>query len=145
MDPNARGILCGLTLNTTKPQIYQAIIEGMNYEIRYNLEILRACGIRLEKLTAVGGGVSSREVLKIKADILQMPISILENPQSGTIGLAMLCAVAEGKYSSMHEAVENLILIKETIYPDSKYFAEYNEKYDCYKRMYIAGRFIYTR
>jgi xylulokinase len=145
MDANAKGILCGITLNTTNPQIFRAIIEGMNYEMRYNLELLKECGMKLEKLTAVGGGASSRDVLKIKADILQLPINTLENPQSGTIGLAMLCAVAEGKYADIKEAVDSLVVIKETIYPDSKYLAEYNEKYEHYSRMYAAGRFIYGR
>ena len=63
--------------------------------------------MRPEKLTAVGGGASSRSI-KIKADILQMPIDTLENPQSRTMGLAMLCAVTEVN-TVTHEAVDSLV------------------------------------
>lgn len=144
MDSNAKGVLCGLTLTSTKQQIYRAIIEGMNYEMKYNLDILDRCGMRFDALTAVGGG-ASRVALQIKADILQIPIRTLENQQSGNMGLAMLCAVAEGRYKDLQEAADDLVKIKEIIYPNSKYLSEYKEKYSCYTRMYSAERMIYGR
>ena len=144
MDADAKGVLCGLTLSSTKQQIYRAIIEGMNYEMKYNLDILSQCGMRINVLTAVGGG-ASKAALQIKADIFQMPIRTLENQQSGNMGLAMLCAVAEGRYRDLQEAAYELVKIKEIIYPNSKYLSEYKEKYSCYSRMYRAERMIYGR
>jgi xylulokinase len=95
-------------------------------------------------LTAVGGGASSRAVLQIKADILQIPVITLKNNQSGNMGLAILCAAAEGVYKDIGEAAGALVKTKEKIYPSRKYLAEYNEKYDFHSRMYSAGRMIYN-
>lgn len=145
MDPQAKGMLVGLTLDSSRPQIYRAIIEGMNFEMRYNLELLGACGMRPGRLTATGGGSASRDVLQIKADILQLPIATTQDPQSGTIGLAVLCAVATGRFASVAEAAKALVEIEEIIEPRAQNRDRYDEMYACYKRLYAAGRTIYGR
>ena len=144
MDALATGMLAGLTLSTTKVDIYRAIYEGTNFEIRMNLELLRRTGFQVQTLTAVGGGAVDA-ALRIKADILEAPIRTLKNSQSGTVGLAMLCGFALKEYATFEEAAGALVKPDKLIEPRGKHRAEYEEKYEQYLRMYTASRKIYGR
>lgn len=144
MDARATGMLTGLTLSTTKADVYRAIYEGTNFEIRVNLELLKRTGFGVKALTAVGGG-AVEAALRIKADILETPVWTLQNSQSGTVGLAMLCGLALGEYASPEEAAGALVRREKLIEPRTKHRAEYEEKYGQYLRMYPAGRAIYGR
>ncbi|MBE5773746.1 MAG: hypothetical protein E7337_07410 [Clostridiales bacterium] len=142
MDSAAKGMISGLTLSTTKYDIYRAIIEGNNYEMRYNLDILAGCGMKFDALTAVGGGAAP-EALQIKADILQKPIHMLNTKQGGTVGMVLLCANAVGEFASFEEGVKALVKRVGTIEPKSVYKEAYDEKFEQYKRMYEAACSIY--
>lgn len=142
MDSYAKGAVMGLTLASTKSDLYRAIIEGNNYEMRYNLEIMEKYGMKYEALTAVGGGASP-EALRIKADIFQKPIYMLNTNQGGTVGMVMLCGRAAGQFASFEEAVSALVKKTGCIEPSARYAAQYDEKYEQYKRMYEAARSVY--
>ena len=144
MDSMATGMMSGLTLATTKYDVYRAIIEGNNYEMRYNLDILSTCGMKFDALTAVGGGASP-EALQIKADILQKPIYMLNTTQGGTVGMVMLCGHAVGQFATYDEAVDALVKRVGTIEPNTAYRSAYDDKYEQYKRMYDAAKMIYRR
>lgn len=144
MDERARGMFFGLTLATTKSDIYRSIYEGMNYEIRRNLELLRGLGFSIEALAAVGGGASA-EALRIKADILQTPVWSMRERQSGALGLAMLCGHALGRHRSFREAAEEIVLRERLIEPCAKHRSAYEERYEKYLRMYPASRTIEGR
>ncbi|MDL2206968.1 hypothetical protein LJC33_08690 [Eubacteriales bacterium OttesenSCG-928-N13] len=142
MDGSAKGMITGLALGSTRADLYRAIIEGMNYEMRFNLELLAECGMRYDVLTAVGGGASSDKVLQIKADIYGCPIRTLRTPQSGTVGLSMLCGWAEGHFANLDDAAKSIIQTKSLIEPSTKHKAQYDDKYQQYKRMYQASKWI---
>jgi len=144
MDAAAKGMISGLTLATTKYDIYRAIIEGNNYEMRYNLDILAGCGMKFDALTAVGGGAAP-EALQIKADILQKPIHMLNTKQGGTVGMVLLCGHAVGEFASFEEGVRALVRRTGTIEPKSVYREIYDEKFEQYKRMYEAACRIYEK
>ncbi len=138
MDPQAKGMLYGLTLASTKIDIYRAILEGNCYEMRLNLELLANVGVRFDSVTAVGGGAVP-EALRIKADILQMPVHTLAVNQGGTIGMAMLCGCATGQFADYGEAISALVKRAETIEPQTRWKDQYEEKYAGYKQMYQAA------
>ncbi|MBQ8506164.1 MAG: hypothetical protein IJ466_01860 [Clostridia bacterium] len=144
MDSGAKGAIMGLTLASSKMDIYRAIIEGNNYEMRYNLELLSRFGMKFDGLTAVGGGASP-EALRIKADIFQKPIYMLNTNQGGTVGMVMLCGKAAGQFASFEEGVSALVKKTGCVEPSAKYKAEYDEKYEQYKRMYEAARGVYSK
>lgn len=144
MDGEATGMIAGLTLASTRMDIYRAIYEGMNFELRVNLELLRDTGFKVNALTAGGGGASS-EALRIKAEILNTPIWTLKNRQSGTVGMAMLCSVAMGRFASFGQAAEALVKRDTLIEPTGKYRALYEDKYGRYLEMYAASRRIFGR
>ncbi len=144
MDACATGMISGLTLSSTKADLYRAIYEGLNFEILMNLEMLQNTGFAIERITACGGGASEAS-LKIKADILNAPIWMLENAESGTVGLAMLSGVALGHFASFEQAAEALVRRVKCIEPRSAYRSEYQEKYEQYSRMFSSCRAIYGR
>ena len=144
MDAEAKGMLAGLTLSTTASDVYRAILEGMCYEMRLNLELLERFGMRFGALTAGGGGASP-EALQLRADILGLPITRTREAQAGTVGMAMLCALATGQFSSFDEAAAALVHPGETYAPDGRFKAQYDERFEQYKRMYSASRAVYGR
>lgn len=80
-----------------------------------------------------------------KAEILNTPIWTLKNRQSGTVGMAMLCSVAMGRFASFEQAAEALVKRDTLIEPTGKYRALYEDKYGRYLEMYAASRRIFGR
>lgn len=136
MDIHAQGVLVGLTLDTTRAQIYQALMEGVTYEMKLNLEKLNRAGIHIEKIYATGGGASSEQWLQMKADILQKEIVSLGAAQSGTLGCIMLAAVACGIFSSLEQAAGTFVHYKKIYKPRSKMKDSYEKYYQQYLTIY---------
>jgi xylulokinase len=141
MDANAVGALLGLTVNTTGADIYRALVEGLCFEMRYNLDLLRQSGVDPPELAVSGGGVAEA-LLHIKAGILKIPLYTLSNPQSGNTGLAMLCAVALREFGSLGQASEAMVRRKRIFEPKRQNSGLYDEHYEQYKRMYQCTKAV---
>ncbi len=136
MDPGATGAILGLTFNHTASDVYRGMLEGITFEMRYNLECLQAAGIETQTLRAVGGGARSDLWLQIKADIMQMKVERLNVDEAGTLGTAMMAGTATGLYSSLDQAAKRLIRMKKAFYPDTDSSRFYLDKYERYKKLY---------
>lgn len=90
VDPNATGLIAGLTTQTRLPDLYRAVLEGITFEMRYNQEKLREKGIAFERLFACGGGAKSPVWLQIKADILGCEVVPVQSEETGAMGCAIL-------------------------------------------------------
>lgn len=140
MDNGARAVIAGLTLSHTNLDIYRALMEGVTYEIRINIEQLESFGIRPRVLYAVGGGASSPLWLSIKADVLGRPVTALEAREVGACGTAMMCAVAMGACADLYEAKKLFVKQKETHTPNAENSTVYEKNYKAYQKMYAAMR-----
>ena len=89
-NPNARGVAWGFTLAHTKAHWARAIMESIAYLLRDNVETLRSIGCTVDAITSLGGAASSPLWLQIKADVLQMPVTVPECPEVTALGAAML-------------------------------------------------------
>jgi xylulokinase len=138
MDTSAKGAIMGLDFETTQAKFYRALLEGVNYEMMYNLECLGNVGIEIDELRAVGGGAKSDLWLQIKADIMNKKIIALDVDEAGTLGTAILAGVAIGEYKSLEKAVETLVKVRKVFYPNLKNHQIYTENYYRYKKMYKA-------
>lgn len=136
MNGEAKGAIIGMTLDTSNKDIYKALMEGVTYEMRLNIEKLSEAGIQIESIRATGGGASSEIWLQIKADILKKPIVSLGAAQSGTLGCIMLAGVACGMYKSMEEAESIFVRLNKTYYPNEIMSKKYDELYEKYKNVY---------
>jgi len=130
---NAKGTITGMTMDTKLPDIYRAVMEGLTFEMAYNIESLGDFGINIGSLRATGGGAKSPIWLQIKADILNKVITPLQTDEAGAAGCAMLAAVALGKYKDLNEAAEKFVKTGEPYYPSDKFTDLYKEKYNKFK------------
>ena len=88
--PNARGMFYGVTMETGLPEFYRAILEGLTFEMAYNLEKLEGFGVAPNRLYACGGGARSKVWLQIKADIWNREILPVKTEETGALGSAIL-------------------------------------------------------
>ena len=144
MDYRSKGALVGMTLETTKPDIVRALLEGITFESMVNVEHLEHAGVSIRELVATGGLASSRPFLQMKADMMGRPIHTIASDQAGTMGVAMLAGVAAGIYGSVEEAVAAIVKKGDTFEPNPERRKRYLDKYETYKRIYPAVKQIFA-
>ena len=133
-DTHARGTLTGLTLGHQKAHIVRAIMEGITYELRSNLETLRSSGIRAEEIRAVGGGARSPFWCQLKADITHLPVNVPSVSEASSLGAALLAGIGSGVYSSFDEAIRRTYSVRKRYLPERK--EEYEKAFRVYRRLY---------
>lgn len=134
VDPNATGLIAGLTTQTRLPDIYRAILEGITFEMRYNMEKLEAGNVRIQRLLACGGGARSPIWLQIKADILNCTIIPVEIEETGAMGSAILGFAAVTGENSM-EIASRFRRYAAPICPNAANAEIYNRRYALYKTL----------
>ncbi len=135
MDSRSKGAIVGLTLGTSSSEIYKALMEGANYELALILDCLKKTGFRLSKMTATGGALSS-QLLQIKADILGVKIHTVKNKQTGTLGGAILGAVAVGDFDDLSDAVRHMVKMTDMYEPHEYRRKIYQERMLMYQKLY---------
>jgi len=135
LDTTSRGAFLGMTFATTQADLAKAILEGLTFELRINLDLLRESGIKIEQLHAVGGGARSDVWLQLKADICGTPLRIPRVTEAACLGAAIL-AVVGVNYSSVSSAVQEAVEMDRTIMPRSKNVEAYRPRYELYKELY---------
>jgi len=135
MNEDARGAFMGMTFDTDTSILYRAMIEGVTYEMLYNLEILEENGILIKELRAVGGGAKSSLWLQIKADITGKTIVSLETQEAGIVGAVILAGVATGVYKDLEVAAKVFVKSKKRVEPDPANEKIYQINYQRYKKI----------
>lgn len=136
-DTEAEGAILGLKLSTTKSEIVRALLEGVAFEMRLNLDILNKSGIEVNELRAIGGGAKSPIWTQLKADVMNKPINTVRITEAGCLGVAML-AYAARSGGNLESVVNSWVKIGDTVHPDPAYSAHYTEKFELYKKIYPA-------
>jgi xylulokinase len=138
MDPNPVGAVIGLQLNTTRPELLRAVLEGISYEMKLNLDLLLAAGAQVDEFRAVGGGAKSDFWLQLKADMFNRPVVRLEVAEAASLGMAVSAGVGAGIYQSAAATVERFIAPRDRFLPDPKRAAYYDAKLAQYRELYPA-------
>ena len=141
-DMHAKGVLLGLTLETTKADIVKAILEGVTFEMKLNVELLEQAGIPIRSMRITGGGAKSSTWVQLKADIMGKPIASLHVSEGTSAGAAILAGLGIGAFDSVGEAVAQWVKVKAIFEPDPKKHARYEERFEIYKKIYPAVREI---
>jgi len=115
----ARGVFSGFTLRHTRGYFVRAILEGVAFNLRHNMEVLGRAGLHFNELRSSGGGARSMLWNQIKADVCGLPVVTLANEEAALLGDAILAAAACGMYSSAAEACAQMVVIKQRIQPGS--------------------------
>lgn len=135
-DLTSKGAILGLNLKVDKYDIAKAIMEGLTYELKINIERMKLCGIDLGEVRCVGGASKSPFWLQLKADILDIPIYTLKIKESACLGSAILAGYAVGIYNSIEEGVREIVKLDKEYTPDRDMSKRYNEMYNIYKEIY---------
>lgn len=115
-----RGAVLGLTLATTPSDILKALMESVAYDHARTLEGLRAEGIPVNRIRAAGGGARSLWWTQLKADMLGVPIEVVDQPEPGTLGAAILAGNATGVYPDIEAASVRLAKVARSFDPDPR-------------------------
>ena len=142
-DPDARGIFIGMTMDTTRSDMTQAVLEGVAFALRDSFEVARSLGLKIERTKICGGGAKSALWKKIIANVLNVKVDVLENEEGPAYGGAILAAVACGEFASVTEAAEKLVRVVETVEPDSQLTEKYEEKYKKFREIYPACKALF--
>ena len=137
-DPNARGTFIGMTMDTSRADMTQAVLEGVAFALRDSLEVAKSLGIHLERTKICGGGAKSPLWKKMIANILNLKVDVIESEGGPAMGGAMLAAVACGEYASVEEIAEKFVEVTGTVEPDPELIAKYEDRYQKFRQIYPA-------
>ena len=137
-DPLARSLFIGMTMNTSRTDMTQAVLEGVAFAIRDSFEVAKSLGIKIERSKICGGGAKSPLWKKMIANILNIKIDVIESEEGPGYGGAILAAVACGEYASVEEAAAKLVKVVDTVEPTPELVAKYEERYQKFKKLYPA-------
>ena len=135
-DSNIRGAFFGLSLNTTKDEMTLAVLEGVAFAIKQNLDIIRNLGIHIETSKICGGGTRNKEWVKIIASVLDIELLLPEVEHGAVLGAALLGARAclpEDGYERLRSGVKSGYT---RVLPDGKLTKYYGEKYSKWAELY---------
>ncbi|MGN0777120.1 MAG: xylulokinase [Candidatus Ventricola sp.] len=144
-DTNARGTFIGMSMDTSRADMTQAVLEGVSFAIRDSVEVAKSLGIPLASSMLCGGGAKSPLWRRILANVLNMPLTIPASEQGPGMGGAMLAMVACGAYGSVAEVCRKLVTVSETVAPDPAIAARYEARYQQFRQIYPALRDLYPR
>jgi glycerol kinase len=94
-DPDARGLIIGLTRGTTQAHLARAALESIAYQ---SADLCAAFGSRgIKRLRADGGATSNTFLMQFQADMLGVPVEVSGQPEMTALGAAMMAAVGSGE------------------------------------------------
>lgn len=142
-DTNARGTFIGMTMDTNRADMVQAVLEGVAFAIRDSVEVARSLGIDINTSKICGGGAKSPLWKRIFANLLNIELEVPASEQGPGMGGAMLAMVACGEYSDVKSCCEKLVSVASTVKPEPELVAKYEARYQQFKKIYPAIKALF--
>ncbi len=143
-DTNARGTFLGMTMDTTRADLVQAVLEGVAFAIRDSFEVAKKLGVKIPSTRICGGGAKSALWKRIFANVLNLDLEAVASEQGPGLGGAMLAMVACGAYPTVADACDALVQVTEITHPDPELAAKYEEKYQKFRKIYPACKSLFA-
>jgi L-ribulokinase len=147
VDADLMGLMIGMTLATTPPEMYRALIEATAFGTRTIIDAFEAGGIAVDRVVTCGGlPEKNRLLMQIYADVTGRALRIAASAQAPALGSAMFAAVAAGAdaggYATIKQAAERMAHLREVVYePNEENRAVYDALYGEYTRLHdLFGR-----
>ena len=137
-NPDVRAMFIGMSMDTTRADMTQAVLEGVAFGLRDSLEVAKSLGINIERTKICGGGAKSPLWKKMIANIMNLKVDVIESEEGPALGAAMLAAVGCGAYPDVETIVEKMVKVVDTVEPEPGLVAKYEEKYQRFKTLYPA-------
>ena len=143
-DTNARGTFIGMTMDTTRADLVQAVLEGVAFAIRDSVEVARSLGIEINSSKIYGGGAKSPLWKRIFANVLSSELEVPVSEQGPGMGGAMLAMVACGEYDTVKDCCEKLCAVASTVKPEPELVAKYEVRYQQFRKIYPACKHLFA-
>ena len=143
-DTNARGTFTGLTMDSSRADMVQAVLEGVAFAIRDCFEVAKSLGLDIKSSKLCGGGGKSPLWQKIFANVLGIELQIPVAEEGPGYGGAMLAMVCSGAYKDVASCAEALVKTKYVVEPDPAIKARYDAQYSKFKKIYPAVKPLFA-
>jgi xylulokinase len=142
LDPEARGMLVGLTASHTRSHLIRAILEGVAFSLRDTFTIFREMEVPVTRIRLGGGGAKSPLWRQIQAEIYGQPVETVAAEEGAAHGASILAGVGAKIWPSVDEACQSVVRAVEHISPDPKNSLALQKSYAVYRRIYPAMKSI---
>ena len=142
-DTDARGVFVGMSMDTGRADMLQAVLEGVAFAIRDSFEVAKSLGIDIRRSKLCGGGARSPLWRKIIANVLNISLDIPQTEEGPGYGGALLAMVGCGDFKSVADACARFVRIRETVTPDPEIAARYEERYQQFKSIYPSMKTLF--
>ena len=142
-DTNARGAFVGMTMDTSRADLTQAVLEGVAFAIRDSFEVARSLGLDIRRSMICGGGAKSPLWKKIMANVLNVELLTPVSEQGPGMGGAMLAMVACGAYPTVEAVCDKLVHAADAVQPDPEIAERYEARYRQFSKIYPALKDVY--
>ena len=144
-DTNARGTFIGMTMDTTRADMVQAVLEGVAFAIRDSVEVARSLGIQIDRSKICGGGAKSGLWKRIIANVLNCELEIPVSEQGPGMGGAMLAMVACGEFGSVKSCCEKMCSVASVVKPEQELVVKYEDRYQKFRQIYPACKSLFAQ
>lgn len=138
-DTAATGVILGLKFDTNKAKLAKALLEGLTYELKLNLDLLADSGVVIKELRAIGGGAKSPLWLQLKTDITGVKVVVPAVTEAAGWGAALLAGHGVGAFEDLAQAASSLTNLKQQFKPFHSRSDSYQALYEIYKKLYTAA------
>ena len=135
IDKNIKATFFGINRDSKREDFTRAVFESAAFVTNDLIELIQNEGIDLKSLTVSGGLARIDMINQIKADVTDLPVKVVNNFESTSLGAFILLRVSLGHYSSLNAAATELVSFKKTIYPNRNNVEIYSEAFELYKEM----------
>ncbi len=135
-NPQARGAFVGISFKHERAHFIRALIESIAFMLRENIDLLKTLSIPVKKVRSLGGAAKSDTWLKIKADVLDVPIEVPQCSEAASLGAMLLAGVGARVFPDISQAVKEVVKIKKSFYSEPSNVAIYQKTYRDYLSLY---------
>ena len=138
VDPRLTGLIVGLTLHSSRAEIYRALIESTAFGALAIVNRIEEYGVKIDRIVCCGGIAEKNPLfMQIYADVLERPMCISRSKQTCALGAALAGAFASGYHQSVEQAIDAMTGIKDTVYrPVAENSRVYRRLFAIYRRLH---------
>ncbi len=142
-DPRARALFIGMSMDTKREDMTQAVLEGVAFGLRDSLEVARDLGVAVSSTKICGGGAKSPLWKKMIANIMNLRVEETESEEGPAMGGAILAAVGCGEYQNVEAATSKIVKVVGMVEPEPQLVEKYEVCYRYFRTLYPAVKGLY--